>query len=89
MFLSNQQFILADLITTAQRAFCECDFEFTQASLAMDPINGDHDSTQCKPFHLNGHNKKCCELGSGLFVKYDADTQFCCSNGNVASIGSC
>lgn len=76
-------------MTTAQRAFCECDFEFTQASLSMNLTNGNYATKNCKPFQFNGQNDKCCELGSGLFVKYNADTQICCSSGNVATIGSC
>ena len=43
---------------TAQRAFCECDLQFTEASLAMDPTNGRYDWNECNPVQFNGHNNK-------------------------------
>merc|ERR1712176_173191 len=88
-YFHQTEFYCVDALLTANSAFCQCDLEFVSASLTLSvlPELQQYDPDQCETFSPGNRNHECCESKSGLFSKYDVNTQDCCPSGDVVPIG--
>lgn len=73
------------------RSFCECDLAFVTTSLTLtyDSAAANYDAKKCTVPATASHNSACCAQKSGAFLRYNTDSQECCSDGDVAAIGNC